>query len=122
MLASELNYEKSSVFALFENNSLIGYVFSRLIAGKLHIVNLAVHQEQRRKGHGMTLLRFICEYGKDQGCEVCFLEVRTTNLAAIRLYQKAGFGIIRRCDCYYEDGSDAYVMGAIIEDALEALR
>jgi len=87
----------------------------------LHIVNLAVDPLLRRQGYGRMLLAGILEQGRDAGCEWAYLEVRTTNLAAIRLYRKAGFKIFRKRSHYYEDGSGAYEMGAAVEESLKSL-
>ena len=101
-----------------------GYLFARVITDEvniLHVVNLAVDSGVRRSGYGKMLLRKILEHGRDAGCEWAYLEVRTTNLAAIRLYQKAGFKIFRKRSHYYEDGFDAYEMGAVIEESFKSL-
>jgi len=101
-----------------------GYVFALAAPSDalLHIVNLAVAPQARRKGYGRTLLRGVLERGRDAGCVWAGLEVRTHNQAAIKLYEKFGFRILRRLPAYYEDGSDAYLMGAATAQALSRLK
>jgi ribosomal-protein-alanine N-acetyltransferase len=40
----------------------------------------------------------------------CYLEVRVTNDAGVRLYKKLSFDVTRTVHGYYSDGEDAYVM------------
>jgi ribosomal-protein-alanine N-acetyltransferase len=101
-----------------------GYVCARIESFEtniLHIVNLAVDPLLRRQGFGRMLLAWVLEQGRDAGCEWSYLEVRAGNLAAIRLYQKAGFKTFRKRSRYYEDGSDAYEMGAAVDESLKSL-
>jgi ribosomal-protein-alanine N-acetyltransferase len=117
--------ENSICLVLDIDNSIQGYVFARVEVDEvrvLHIVNLAVEPSSRRQGCGWLMLEKILECGCNEGCDWVYLEVRLSNLAAIRLYQKAGFEILRKRSHYYEDGSDAYVMGAEIGKALTLLK
>jgi ribosomal-protein-alanine N-acetyltransferase len=117
--------ENSICLVLDIDNSIQGYVFARVEVDEvrvLHIVNLAVEPSSRRQGYGRMILKKILERGHNEGCDWVYLEVRLSNLAAIRLYQKAGFEILRKRSHYYEDGSDAYVMGVEINKALISIR
>lgn len=117
--------ENSICLVLDIDGMVQGYVFARVERneiGILHIVNLAVDPSLCRQGYGWLMLGKILERGRKQGCDWTYLEVRPSNLAAIRLYQKAGFEIFRKRSHYYEDGSDAYVMGALISKALESIK
>lgn len=40
----------------------------------------------------------------------CYLEVRISNISAIKLYEKLGFEKVKRNHGYYLDGEDALVM------------
>lgn len=121
MIEREFNLGHSLSFVFEDDGEVKGYVFARVVAEELHILNLAVADQFRRKGIGELLLSHVLEQGMTAGCENAFLEVRTHNLAAIRLYNKAGFAVIRKRNRYYEDGSDAYEMGARLELALRSL-
>lgn len=116
---------QNSICQVLESDGIVrGYVCARIESFEtniLHIVNLAVDPLLRRQGCGKMLLRGILEHGLDAGCEWAYLEVRTANLAAIRLYRKAGFQIFSKRAHYYEDGSDAYEMGAAADEALMRL-
>ncbi|TKJ44444.1 ribosomal-protein-alanine N-acetyltransferase [candidate division TA06 bacterium B3_TA06] len=124
MIKELCGLENAVCLVLDVDDVIQGYASARVESDEipiLHIVNLAVAPEARRQGKGRMLLRAILERGLDAGCEWAYLEVRTTNLAAIRLYQKAGFKIFRKRSHYYEDGFDAYEMGAVIEESFKSL-
>lgn len=117
--------ENSICLVLDTDGMVQGYVFARVEIDEvrvLHIVNLAVEPSLRRQDYGWMMLGKILERGHNQGCNWVYLEVRPSNLAAIRLYRKAGFEVFRKRSHYYEDGSDAYVMGAEIGKALKSIR
>ncbi len=100
-----------------------GYAFARIFTDTirvLHVINLAVDSPVRGHGFGQMMLSAVLEHGRDAGCRHSYLEVRTTNLAAIRLYRSAGFAIIHKREHYYKDGSPAYGMGAVIETAIKS--
>lgn len=121
MLSEELEIEHSIPLVIEDESGVEGYVIARTVVDEMHIVNLAVRPAVRRKGYAKKLLATILREGVERGCKVSYLEVRTTNLAAIKLYEGAGFSIIRKRARYYEDGSDAYEMGVEIAASLELL-
>jgi len=113
-LASEADAEPyKHPFVMEIGDKLVGYVFIWSIADEVHINNFAIHPSFRRKGLGLKLIRFIFDKFKEY--EKYFLEVRKSNKAAIRLYQKNGFDIIFTRIGYYQDGEDALVMQKIIK-------
>jgi ribosomal-protein-alanine N-acetyltransferase len=70
---------------------LVGYGVMSTGAGEAHILNLCVRETMRGRGIGRTLLRQLLDLAVEAGVEDAFLEVRPSNLAAIRLYQSLGF-------------------------------
>jgi ribosomal-protein-alanine N-acetyltransferase len=77
---------------------------------KGHVVSLAVLPEYRRKGLGKGLALNALKGMLGYGAKESFLEVRVSNLTAVRLYEKLGFNIVRDKKNYYKDGEDAYIM------------
>lgn len=61
------------------------------VAGQAHINNLAVRPELRRQGLGSQLLQAVMAEAKRLGAATLTLEVRRSNVAAQRLYARAGF-------------------------------
>ena len=90
---------------------LVGYIVARLVAGEIHINNVAVRDKFRRRGIGSALVSQILEEAKRKEATVAFLEVRAGNLAAQTLYQKCGFRpVARRRNYYSAPLEDALVM------------
>lgn len=62
-----------------------------LIADQAHINNLAVRPEFRGRGLGIQMLAAVVAEAERLGAGSIGLEVRRSNIAAQRLYKKAGF-------------------------------
>ncbi len=92
-----------------KTDNIAGYVVARLAANELHINNVAVRVEYRRRGIGSTLLERILDEGKRLEATVALLEVRAGNSLAQALYEKCGFRSVGRRTAYYS---------APVEDAL----
>ncbi len=97
-------------------DNIVGYACYHTGGGQLHLTNLGVDPAHRRKSVANTLLDYILDLAREQGCELIFLEVRSSNEIARRFYESAGFGIIDTCAGYYDDpAEDAVVMSRWIE-------
>jgi [ribosomal protein S18]-alanine N-acetyltransferase len=95
---------------------LAGYIVARLAAAELHINNVAVRQEFRRRHIGNGLLERVLVEGRRLGANAALLEVRAGNRAAQALYEKCGFRAIgRRRNYYSEPEEDALVMCCSLE-------
>ena len=81
---------------------LVGYGVMSTGAGEAHILNLCVRETMRGRGIGRTLLRQLLDLAVEAGVEDAFLEVRPSNLAAIRLYQSLGFVQVGVRKGYYQ--------------------
>jgi ribosomal-protein-alanine N-acetyltransferase len=93
------------------NESIVGYIVARHVAGELHINNVAVRDSFRRRGIGSHLLTSIVEEARRDGAKIAFLEVRSGNQGAQALYEKCGFrAIARRRNYYTAPLEDAIVM------------
>ena len=96
-----------------QSDNLAGYIVSRLSAGELHINNVAVRHEYRRRGIGTALLNCIMEEGRRSHASTAFLEVRAGNSVAQALYERSGFVVVaRRRNYYSEPAEDALLMTA----------
>jgi ribosomal-protein-alanine N-acetyltransferase len=89
---------------------LAGYLICSRYDTVWHVMNVAVDIEHQRKGLASALLGALYARVGEEDARYT-LEVRRSNLLAIRLYEREGFraaGIRRR---YYQDnGEDALVM------------
>ncbi len=90
---------------------VVGYGGIWLMVDEAHITTFAVLPLFRRRKVGERLLQRIFDVADEVGAEWLTLEVRVSNVAAQKLYEKYGFrraGIRRR---YYSDNSeDALIM------------
>lgn len=93
---------------------IVAYGVLMLVPGEAQILNLSVVPEARREGHGRTLLRRFVDDARRLGAEQIFLEVRASNVPAIRLYENEGFAPVARRVGYYPGASS----DAPREDAL----
>lgn len=90
-----------------------GYCAFWLVADELHINNVAVRPEFRRRGFGRRLVEFALGAGERQGAGRVLLEVRRSNEGARRLYADMGFAELAVRPAYYSNP---------IEDALVLAR
>jgi len=101
----------STNFVMEGDGHLLGYIMLYSVADEAHILNLATHPDQRRKGNASRLIRYTLDYCAGRGVSDFFLEVRESNHAAKDLYGKYGFKVIGRRRKYYtETNEDALVM------------
>lgn len=82
-----------------------------LVRDEVHILNIATHPDERRKGHAERLLQHVVEFARRHACRYITLEVRRSNQGAIKLYRSFGFRPVGiRPNYYVEDNEDAIVM------------
>ncbi len=94
-----------------ETDRLIAYIFFRLVGDEMHVLNLAVDPAYRRRGVATFLLQHSVTLARKHGVRGVYLEVRSSNDSAIKLYRKMGFSEVGRRPQYYrETREDAIVM------------
>jgi ribosomal-protein-alanine N-acetyltransferase len=110
MLARDLlNTDIARVYVLRNpEGKLLAFCASWLVVDELHINTLAVKAEARRRGLATKLLRFVLAEASAAGATRATLEVRRSNEAALRLYERLGFEVRAIRPKYYsqpvEDG------------------
>ncbi|MBS3757446.1 MAG: ribosomal protein S18-alanine N-acetyltransferase [Desulfobacterales bacterium] len=98
-----------------QRQHLIAYFCFRLIMAELHVLKVAVTEEYRNKGIASYFFRRCLNAIPDK-FDLAFLEVRPSNIAAIRLYKKLGFSVNGKRPGYYTDtDEDAIMMGKIFK-------
>ena len=86
------------------------------VADQAHINNLAVRPELRHRGLGSRLLQAVIVEAQKLGATTLTLEVRRSNVAAQRLYTKAGFREAAVRKSYYtQPVEDALVLSLKIK-------
>jgi ribosomal protein S18 acetylase RimI-like enzyme len=69
------------------------------------LIDVEVAEEERRKGYGRFLIGEILRHCRSQWGEVVALQVRSTNLPALALYEGMGFDVVDRATLYRKPGS-----------------
>jgi ribosomal-protein-alanine N-acetyltransferase len=109
MFVLELSKPSGICLAATDEGILSGYLVCSRYADVWHLMNIAVAPDRRRQGIARTLLERLFE---EAGPEARYtLEVRTSNHAAIAMYERFGFrraGHRRRY--YHDNGEDALIM------------
>ncbi len=92
---------------------VIAYAVASYVSDQGDVQNILVDQSFRGRGLGRQLLQALTDDLVAQGAEAVFLEVRSSNDVAVKLYQSIGFVCIQKRRDYYPgvDGvrEDAWV-------------
>lgn len=98
-------------FSGYVNNKLICFISAYHVLDEIDIIELCVAQKMRRQSIGFELVTYLQRHCIKNEIEKIFLDVAKNNIAAIGLYEKAGFNKVRVRKNYYKLGSfsiDAY--------------
>ena len=98
--------------------SIVGEIDGQVVAyacvwisfDEADVANIAVEENFRGRGIGTKIFAEIIRLVKLRGVNALTLEVRISNTAAIKLYEKFGLRSVGRRKGYYEDGEDALIM------------
>ncbi len=94
-----------------KEKKVVGYIaFGIYSIRTSHIMILAVHPDYQQNGIGSILLSMVTDIAEKLPITKIRLEVRTTNIPAIKFYEKYNFDIITKLESYYDDASNAYLM------------
>ncbi|REL28126.1 ribosomal-protein-alanine N-acetyltransferase [Thalassotalea euphylliae] len=96
------------------NQKLVGFYIGEYILGEATLMNICVNPIEQGQGFGNALLTQFITQAKNLGGEQLWLDVRTSNTAAIMLYINHGFTEISRRTGYYPTATgyeDSIVMG-----------
>ncbi|WP_320664706.1 ribosomal protein S18-alanine N-acetyltransferase [Prochlorococcus sp. MIT 1223] len=105
----ELNDTQRLCFGIFSHSEIIAMATGWIIDDELQITSIAVHPSHQQRGLGRKVLNQLLSKAHELGGDKAFLEVKSTNSAAISLYLSLDFKIIGERKKYYKDGSDALV-------------
>jgi ribosomal-protein-alanine N-acetyltransferase len=111
MFAGELAKPGSLCLGAFEDDRLAGYLITSRYVDAWHVMNIAVSPAFRRRGIATALLEKLFELTADGSGRGYTLEVRVSNDAAIKLYERLGFATRGMRRGYYTDNrEDALIM------------
>lgn len=108
-LKAELKNKNAHFFVAQDKGKILGYVGAHCYSGECYISNVAVFKEFQNQKIGSMLLKNLIDFMKNK-CEFISLEVRKSNLLAIKLYEKFGFKKVGvRKDFYKKPSEDALI-------------
>ena len=110
--ASELSQNRQAFYlVLRQGGVIIGYAGVWRVAHEAHVTTIGVRASEQRHGYGTALFAALILRAYEMGARWVTLEVRASNLHAMRLYERFGFKEIGRRRGYYTDnGEDAVIM------------
>jgi [ribosomal protein S18]-alanine N-acetyltransferase len=102
---------------MHERQVLAGYMIFWIVANEVHLQKIAVRPEFQRRNAATCLMKALFQSARDEQCRTVILEVRRSNTAALKLYEKFGLTIKGVRPCYYsEQGEDALILGTDLPD------
>jgi len=75
-------------YYLLVKDSILGYISLWIDEDRAQINSLVIIKKYRNKGYGIKLMNFMFDILKEKQIVDLTLEVRPSNLAALRLYEK----------------------------------
>lgn len=109
LLSEEIGKENKHYFVLTEGEEILGYGGFAKVLDEGHIMNIAVSPLHRRKGIGSYILDLFVAEATNLGINSLTLEVRASNEAARKLYEKSGFVLSGKRTGYYHDKEDGCI-------------
>jgi ribosomal-protein-alanine N-acetyltransferase len=90
---------------------IVGCCSWQLVLDEMHLHNVAIAPAERGRGLGRALVRAALQAAARRGARVAFLEVRPSNVPAVKLYAALGFTHLSvRRDYYAHPREDALVL------------
>jgi [ribosomal protein S18]-alanine N-acetyltransferase len=120
MFVLELSKPSGICLAATIDERIVGYLVCSRYDTVWHVMNVAVDDRLLRRGIATTLMQRLFEMA-DKPNEQYTLEVRTSNDAAIHLYESFDFRAAGRRRAYYHDNrEDALIMWRTVPDRATA--
>lgn len=85
----------------------VGYLSMMDLEIEGEVLRIAVKKQYRRKGVATKMMRFLIEYLREKYYQKLFLEVKSSNIEAIKLYERLGFVKYGERKNYYAENEDA---------------
>ncbi len=95
------NGDVSATYVMKSGDLVVAFCCVWVVLDELHINNIAVRPEFRRQGVAGALLAHVTAEAVGKGATRATLEVRRSNVAALRLYDRLGFAVAGVRPNYY---------------------
>ncbi|HEY5039532.1 MAG TPA: ribosomal protein S18-alanine N-acetyltransferase [bacterium] len=117
LFEEELKRDVAYYFVMEEEGEVAGYMGYWEAPQEAHIINLAIAPKFRGRGLGGQMIEYCLEFARKRGAGLATLEVRESNEAARKLYEKCDFRVVAIRKKYYSDNQEnAVVMIREIKD------
>lgn len=94
---------------------LAAYLVFWLVHDEIHVLNVVVHPDARRRGLAVAMLNDLIDIAERNAVALLSLEVRVGNAPAQSLYRALGFVPIgRRANYYADNHEDADVLALLL--------
>lgn len=110
LFEEELKRERARYFVGEIDGQVAGYMGYWEAPQEAHIINLAISPQFRQKGFGFQMLEYCLRFAYNHGARLATLEVRESNEAAQRLYEKMNFRTVAIRKKYYSDNQENAVV------------
>ena len=115
---SDLEYELegnpvNKFLVIEKDGEIVGFNDFMITFNSATISQIAITKKYRRQGLGSILLKEMEKCFPKEGEDIVenvTLEVRASNVPAIKLYEKDGYEVVVKKPHYYPDGEDAIYM------------
>ena len=114
MLGAELHNKFAKFYVATFNDIVIGYLSCWMVEETVDIINVVIDKDYQHQGFGQALFSQMEEEAKANNCTNIMLEVKETNLKAIKFYQKQGYEQISIRKNYYQGHTNALIMKKVI--------
>ena len=98
---ADLELPHSFYFIDEQADKVVGFLAFHLVVDEIEIMQVAVHPAQQKQGIAQQLLEQLASFAHEKAAASIFLEVRESNQAAKKAYQKSGFEAIGVRKKYY---------------------
>lgn len=103
------NWWREGFLVVEEGGNVVAFLAGVMsIPQRSRVLMLAVDKAHRNKGYGTLLMEEFMKRSAVRGVKGVELEVRKSNLGAIRFYQRLGFETVHVLPHFYTDGEDGY--------------
>ena len=88
------DFEKFKIIEILKDERIIGYLayeFKGKRVLKLHVDQLVIKEDSRKKGYGKILMEKVKDIAKENNCNMIVLDCWTFNTNAMAMYEHIGF-------------------------------
>lgn len=125
--AKSFSYELSTNYsiclvAVDDFDLVLAEIVVWVIVDEAHIATIAVHPNHQGRGIASALLAEALMLAMERGASASLLEVRPSNTAALKLYQRFGYEVVGVRKEYYQDNKEDALLLNLFDLDIEKLR